>query len=331
MMLSNLRIPGCESCWKVEDMGLSSRRTLMNSTDRVYDDVVSRPKTINLVLSPTCNQTCIYCGKIYSNSWLNDIIKNGDYAGVITNDNRYTKTDRDKVLYALSQKDLEKTTLNDLIMSQIRDCKEIDLICISGGEPFLDNSLVNKLKMVSHAKKIVIDSGLTVNHSRLIRLCDEISEIDHPDLVISLSIENLGKFHEFNRYGSKFDQWLENYDFIRKNFNHKFFSVVSNLTLFGLADFLREFSDHKIGFNLLTEPEFLRPHQLDNESKNIIIDQLNSLNRNDLSDIIDYIKQPSDDHQLGNLKDFFFEFAKRRELDVSIFPESFRNWLSIAS
>ena len=328
MMLSNHRVPGCESCWKFEDLGLPSRRLLEGTTDRKYENLAAAPRIMNLVLSNTCNQTCVYCCKNYSNSWLNDVINNGDYVGLDVSGDRYSGTQKDHVMYALSQKDLEQSSIGETIMSQIKDCQDLDEVIITGGEPFLDNALVKILDSISHAKRITIFSGLTVNHARMIRICDQIQELQHPDVNIKLSAENIGPLHEFNRYGSKHDLWLKNYALIADRFEHRFWSVVSNVTLFGLPDFLETFPLDRIGFNFLTDPPFLMSKQMDRSSKRNIIQRLNHIDHPSVTGIINHIDQEPDTAQIGNLKRFFFEFARRRSLDTAIFPRSFLEWMT---
>ena len=47
LMLDNVRTPSCESCWKVEENNIDSRRTLSNSDIRRYHQLEQLPKTVN--------------------------------------------------------------------------------------------------------------------------------------------------------------------------------------------------------------------------------------------------------------------------------------------
>lgn len=324
LMLKNQRISGCNSCWKFEEKGLPSRRTLMKSQDRIYQEIQAQPKYINLVLSNTCNQTCVYCCKNFSHSWLMDIHNNGDYGFV--DGPRYQLSDRDKILVKLSQKDLYKVKLPQIIMEQISECAEHAHVMISGGEPFLDNHLVEIVEKVSTAIKISIYSGLAVNKQRLISLCEKLEKI-RPDIDIVMSVENTGNLHEFNRFGSSWSSWKENYDIVRSYFEVSCNSVISNVTLFGLPDFIKSYPGLKKKFSILSEPEFLLCNLLDENSKQKIISDLEELAIEQLDPVIKHIKEQPNLKNLSQLRKYLQEFSRRRSLDINVFPKSFQNWV----
>lgn len=324
-MLANERISGCESCWAVEDQGLSSRRLDMKSVPRIYDNIESTPETINLVLSNTCNQTCVYCCKNFSNSWLLDIAKNGDYSGIDAP--RYQFTDKDRIMMKLGQKDLYNSRLVSLILDQVLDCADQCKIIITGGEPFLDNHLVDIIDKIKSARSIEIYTGLAVNNKRLDRLCRELKKL-RSDIKIVLSVENISDFHEFNRYGSSWSEWLENYQTVKSYFVCSSNTVISNLTVFGLCDFLSYFPDMEKNFSILVDPSFLSVNLLDPVSKQSIISDL--MKFENTKQIIDHMSRSADQSQKPILSKYLCEFSQRRSLELDIFPESFLNWLSSA-
>ncbi len=322
MMLANQRVPGCESCWMLEDQGLSSRRLDMKSTERIYDHIESVPKTINLMLSNTCNQTCVYCCKNFSNSWLMDIVKNGDYQ---VNEAMHQLSNNDRIMMKLSQKDLYKSKLVQLILDQVSSCADQTKIIITGGEPFLDNHLEYIVDKIKHAQSIDIYTGLTVNNKRLDKVCQGLAKI-RPDIKIVLSVENIGRLHEFNRYGSSWEAWQENYHTVKSYFGCSSNTVISNLTIFGLCDFLKAYPDMKKNFSTLVDPGFLSVNLLDPDSKEKIILELREFFETDK--IIEHIRQKVDIAQIPKLAKYVNEFAQRRSLDLTVFPKSFLDWMS---
>src|SRR6056297_1429855 len=92
-MMAGERPPGCEYCWKIEDMGKDS------ISDRVYktviydDDDLDKAyligaetdvnlKTLEISFDRTCNFACSYCNPAFSTTWVKDIKNNGAYEGL---------------------------------------------------------------------------------------------------------------------------------------------------------------------------------------------------------------------------------------------------------
>ena len=105
--------------------------------------------------------------------------------------------------------------------------------------------------------------------------------------------------------------------------------VVSNLTIFGLSNFVNEFDGYPIHYSLCYDPDFLAVNVLDLTS----IDQLAKIidqSRIPIKDeLIKSLYSPATREQQENLSTFLVEFAKRRNLDLAIFPKSMLQWLSI--
>lgn len=323
MMLENRRVPGCESCWYHEDRGLPSRR--VDYLQPRYDQTRQTPKTINLVISNTCNLTCVYCCKNFSHSWARDIIENGPYE---LNDyqDRYEITDRDRLLFKMSQKDLDKSKVGDLVLDQIQsNTQGIEKIMITGGEPLLYNSLIEILQSFKGIK-VSVYTGLGVSKSRLSNMISKMKDLDI-DLVISA--ENTGRFHEFNRYGSKYSDFLENLQVVKEHFPTSFASSISNLTVIDWDRFLELNRESEIYVNPLVDPDFLRVNMLDDETKLRITKRLEKLNDPRNENILELLSEPADPILKPRLKSFLQRFLKsRQDINLDIFPDSFKSWLS---
>jgi organic radical activating enzyme len=327
-MLDNVKVSSCNECWNAEDQGTPSRRQLSESDKITHSSLESQPETINIVAGKDCNMTCSYCCKHYSSAWAREILDHGDYA-VQSADDRMKLNARDKIKLQISQNETNLTKSQQLmseidLLLQGQTLKEIS---ISGGEPFLNNSLIELLKRIPSHTLVRIYTGLGVSSARLTKYLDVIAAQSNIHLVISA--ENTGAYYEFNRYGNTWDRFVSNVDLIKsKNIHYEFNSVVSNLTVFGLKDFVDHFKDVKIKFSNCQAPDYLSVHVIDNESKqNImsIIDQLPAEARDVLTGTIH--ASPSD-AQISNTRSYVQEFAKRRNLDLNIFPTSFVNWIN---
>jgi hypothetical protein len=66
---------------------------------------------------------------------------------------------------------------------------------------------------------------------------------------------------------------------------------------------------------------------LDDQSKKIIVDQLQSLNRPDLNDIIGLVGMDADLSLKPNLLAFLQRFVKHKDLDLNIFPKHWLDWM----
>src|SRR6056300_935864 len=92
MMQAGKRPPGCEYCWKIEDMGRDA------ISDRVYKSKIYKQeelihaknlpvdedidlKTLEIAFDRTCQFACSYCNPAFSTTWVKDIRINGAYQG----------------------------------------------------------------------------------------------------------------------------------------------------------------------------------------------------------------------------------------------------------
>jgi sulfatase maturation enzyme AslB (radical SAM superfamily) len=326
MMLNNQRIPGCEhACWKLEDLGLESRRTAISNNHR-YLDLDSKIKTLNLILGNTCNLTCSYCCKEFSHSWLADVINHGGY-DIQDTDQRYQPTAMDRIMLRLSQSDQQKTQMGGLILDQIsQDLDSIEHVMITGGEPFLYKDLVDIINLFQ-TQKISIVTGLGVSHQRLLLILEKIST---RDISISISGENTGSFHEFNRYGLRYQDFLQNIALIKEYFPVRYHCVFSNLTAFDIERYMDEVvKDSPFSITPVTDPEFMSPWVLDEQSRTILIDQFSRSKWPHINKLVDVLEpQPSQQHR-SQISGWIRRFVATRNLDPAIFPGSFLKWLQL--
>ena len=333
MMLRNERNSSCEqNCWPAEDFGGQSPRLSQQGYIKIDPVVVRLPTEVDLTIGRDCNLSCSYCSKEYSTSWANDIINNGEY--IITQaDDRYKVDDLDLVLSKVSQNKKYNSVNTKLIYREIdKWIDQVEWLMITGGEPFLNNQLFDIISKGSNAKLIDIYTGLGLSYSRFDALTSNLTKFKN--LRVILSCENVDKFLEFNRYGIKWLDYQKKLDLLKtKGINYIFNSTLSNVSLFGFAEFMKwadRHNDSQISFCYV--PKFLSPYVLDDESKDSIVNSLStiSLPNGHLDQIKKSMNKEPSKLQIQNCREFLIEFTNRRkDLNLNIFPKSFLKWLGI--
>jgi organic radical activating enzyme len=323
MMLDNKPVSSCElACWQPESANIQSRRLIFQGYKKTHIDIQVEPEILNIILGSTCNLTCSYCCKQYSTAWTREIKTNGPYLDL----DRFRYTKIDQVLEHISQPEHNVSRSTQLLLDEIESLENVKEIHITGGEPLLYNSLSEILNSVSEQTKVILTTGLGVNNARF---KNQLSKIQNkPNIQILVSSENIGKFYEFNRYGNSYENFLLNLNTLSSlNFNFGFSSVLSNLTIFGVKDFFEKYLEKNIVLSFCNDPDFLRVNVLDPASKEFLAKQFGESNFKHKQEIISYIMQPYSQQQKLNFSIYLKEFARRRNLDLDIFPVSLLQWL----
>jgi organic radical activating enzyme len=325
-MLAGKKCQSCDwGCYQYEEKGLTSAR--VRSTPIQINDVHHPLKTLKIILSTDCNLTCAYCSAEWSTAWHQDIKKNGEYGiGAYKNNSDNWSTLWNK----MKQKDRSTDSrFFQLLLNEIKLTPSIEQIYLLGGEPLLNNGLMELLETIKD-KKITIVSGLGVNKDRLFKIIDKIKNYD---IEFDISAETTGALFEFIRYGEKWKDFCDKISSIKEaGIKIRFGSVITNLTSFGLLEFYDMFErDHEIMYNPVTNRTFLQPNVLDDLSKQKLTDSINDrLNITFFKQLHDSTIQPHTDQQKQDLKRFLVEFARRRNLSLAIFPKHFLDWLEIS-
>lgn len=327
LMLEGKRSKSCEyGCYQYEDQGITSKRISEKNNEFIYD-VYNPLKSITISLSNDCNLTCAYCSSEWSTSWARDIDKDGEY-----NIEKYkNKNDNWSELWQkLKQRDRSNDTkFFKLLMKEISLSLDIKKIGILGGEPLLNNELIELLETIKD-KKIHITSGLGVPKNRFKSIVDKIK--DKNNISFNISAENTNNFFEFIRHGLSWNDFTHKIDYIKKNgITISFISTITNLTSFDIVSFYNMYgNEHIISYNPVTDRSFLQPNVLDDLSKKILIDSIQDKMENKFFiQLKESISQPHNDIERKNLSMFLKEFSNRRKLKLDIFPDHFLKWLDL--
>jgi molybdenum cofactor biosynthesis enzyme MoaA len=330
MMLANQRNASCEeNCWPLEDNGAVSPRIWQNGKIKTHEDVHTQPEILEIKLNDNCNLSCSYCCKEYSSAWRRDLDTNGNYT-IDTGDARYQLTSRDKIMIKVSQQEVKNTSKFRALMSEIKSfAPGLKEVVITGGEPLLDNQLFDVLDAVSNSSAVInIYSGLGVEANRFQRMLNKIKQI--PTTMISVSAECTDKFYEFNRYGNLYTDFLDKIELLKKSgIEFRFSTAISNLTVFGLTSFIKYFNDRRIGLVFVNQPSMMASYVLDADSKQQIMQDIQSLPEHYQTQIAQSIQAAASEMQRQQMSEFLKEYVARRNLDISIYPKSFLEWLDI--
>jgi molybdenum cofactor biosynthesis enzyme MoaA len=322
-MLNGIPVASCAAnCWEPESKGLASFRSTWNATARTHTDIESKPDTVDIVLGSQCNMACSYCSKQYSKTWRQDLISNGSY---LPGHKRFEITQLDRIMDKISHADHRMSNGFSVLKKELTSFKNVTRYEITGGEPFLYNDLPDIVNGLDQSSSVYVFSGLGVNPTRFE---NQLRKMQHKNLTVLISAENTGQLYEFNRMGNHYDNFLHNLSLLKKyNITVHMNSVLGNVTLFGLADFIKTFADYKINMQFCTDPEFLQVNVLDDESKAYIINELGTLEFSLKDSLIESIKQPCTDEQRVMFSTYIKEFAKRKKLSLEIFPNSLQKWI----
>ena len=317
-MLNGDPVESCwDTCFKVESQGLVSRRQHKQSFNRTHTDIEASPTLINVVLGSTCNLTCVYCCKQYSTAWTRDLEQNGSYL----DDNRFKIFPNDHVKKHL---DIQSEHDYKLLIEELGSLSA-DIVHISGGEPFLYNSL-SDLVANTPANTIKINTGLGVDPTRF---QNQINQLKHlPNVKIHISGETIGKLYELARYGNTYDRFEKNLQIVRDSgLEYTMVSVISNLTVLGMLDFWSQYQDCDFHFLICNDPDFLSVNVLDDATKAQVIEQFQNSQHPAKAMILENISQPVEATQHSNFATYIQEFSKRRNLSLDLLPESLQRWI----
>ena len=114
-MIAGERPPGCEYCWKIEDMGkdaisdrvYKSRIYPIEALDEAFNtapDTDVNLRTLEIAFDRTCQFACSYCNPAFSTTWVKDIRNNGPYHNLVSDGrNHFTHTHDSAQLFKITE------------------------------------------------------------------------------------------------------------------------------------------------------------------------------------------------------------------------------------
>jgi hypothetical protein len=260
--------------------------------------------------------------------------KNGNYKELKGYGDRYTLNTMDKILSKVSQKERLKTSMYDLIENEIDIMIENGLneVNISGGEPLLDHRFPIIISKFLKCSKVNVFSGLGVSENVLRKCLTAMSS--NKNVELHISAESTGQNFEFNRFGSDWKKFLHYLEII-KTYGVKisFYTSYANLNVLDYVKFNTLFEDTHRVINIVYEPAFLSPSNLDDDTKQTVIDSIKNSkfsNSKNAVSILDVLQTETNELLRQQLSYFVKEFCRRRETNVDFMPVSFKKWIELS-
>ena len=222
MMQSGERPPGCEYCWKIEDMGRDA------VSDRVYkskiyakEDLIAAKnlpadadvdlKTLEIAFDRTCQFACSYCNPAFSSTWVKDIRTSGPYQNLISDGrNHFTHEHDSAQLYKFGETNPYVDAFFQWWETDLH--RTLTELRITGGEPLMSGytwKLLDwfRLNRGKSTARLAINSNLGMQSDDVSKLLDRASDVE---LDLYTSNESLQGHAEYIRDGLDWNQWMRN-------------------------------------------------------------------------------------------------------------------------
>ena len=146
-MLAGERPPGCEYCWKIEDMDTNavsdrvykSKIYPIKALNEAYNTPVDQDvdlRTLEIAFDRTCQFACSYCNPAFSSTWVNDIKKNGPYLKLESDGrNHFTHEHNSAQLYKFGETNPYVEAFFEWWESDLH--RTLQELRITGGEPLM--------------------------------------------------------------------------------------------------------------------------------------------------------------------------------------------------
>jgi len=222
-MQQGSRPPGCEYCWKIEDMGRDA------VSDRVYKSKIYKIedlknastlpassdvnlRTLEISFDRTCQFACSYCNPAFSTTWANDIRRNGAYTGLVSDGrNHFTHAHDASQLYSFGETNPYVEAFFAWWESDLH--RTLDELRITGGEPLMSGytwKLIDwfKTNRGRSRTRLAINSNLGMPREKLFDFVERTRDMENLD--VYTSNESTWAQAEYIRDGLDYDLWTHN-------------------------------------------------------------------------------------------------------------------------
>ena len=282
-MANGVKIPQCKECWDKEKTGDHSYRQQINSflQGKWLDVYLKNKKDYNtdmvlmadIKIGNTCNFACVMCNPSDSSMIYNSWVKQKDQ--------RFVKEyiDDDESYFEKAKRNgYKQTTYRDYIESIINN-KHIKIIKMLGGEPLLDQKLIQMLADLPQDRKNKLKLEIITNGSHdMNAFTERLGEFK--SIQWNISLEGIESSQDYARYGSNWNEVEKN--ILAKREKTDDLSVLSCLqatTITKLHNLINWTNTHDIPFQLgeLTHPDYLTMSAVPNELKETTLENLSKV------------------------------------------------------
>lgn len=326
-MLNGDEPSACSYCYKREKCGSESPRQKNNEnflTPERKAKILSREETnfehLHLRLSNTCDMSCRSCSAFCSTSWNKDRLSINPSFKPLTLD-----------LFENSP---------ELENEVIQLCSTVEHLYISGGEPVMDPRLPEVLMSFISGKNfktrsVSIQTNLTNGHILKEVHTNLLKEI--PSLIISVSIDGIGKQGEFIRQGLNWDQFKINLTSLKKTLPNATVIFTPTISIYNVFHILELFDyltsegllkKSWIELYMVNSPMALNPTILPAKLKKQVFEAYNNYQNQEpkileaLDEIKAYLSSKDNEAEFINFISFTKTLDRLRNQDTfKLFPE----------
>lgn len=306
-----IRAEQCNRCWIEEENGFKSQRQNLlgiltkdkgftNSWLKSYFNKKTNWNSdflaaADIKIGNTCNFQCVMCHPGDSSMIYNDWIKKQDSEFV----QDHLKKDP-KYFEKLKNRGFKDQYYRQYVDSIFNTTNNLLWLRLLGGEPLLDNNLIEKIKNLPDAKKKKLKLSFITNGSVDLKKTLEYIDSTKFDLIqFNISLEGIGSMQEYARYNSNWKQICNNILSIKnysKNIQINLTYVIQTVTILRLHELLNWIKENNfyLGVSPCFIPEYLSLKTLPYNLRKKVI--------HNLSNFTDFIKQnPNSDEGNGTL------------------------------
>jgi len=188
----------CIRCWEDEDQGLPSRRHYLTGDmpEEEFDFNESQPKWITALHSTTCNLACRICDSSSSSKWQTENRQHD-----CLEDDKWDK----RYLHYKNQKHMDEL---------VRLSSNLHKFTWYGGEPFIGGEEEHLAMIDQLPRRTTLEYLTNITIQPTQKILEKWSEFD--DVLISLSIDGIDDYFEYNRWPAQWDVVEGNVRFYRR-------------------------------------------------------------------------------------------------------------------
>lgn len=309
--------PTCDVCYDLErgknSFDIISDRVfylkeLKDVDHNVYKSIDGfELSTVDIRWSNTCNFACVYCSPEFSSKWATEL--------------------------SIKFEEVPNHRFQHMKQYVFDHAEQLKHVYMAGGEPLLMKENLELLEILQEKNPQInlrINTNLSKTETRVFEKICEFSNVHW-----TISVDEMAAEFEYVRYGSSWQDFLDNLQKISK-LNHRItFNMLHHLlnymSLFDTVKYLKDLGFHNNSFVIgaLLRPEYLNIRHLPDRMLLLVekelVEWINQkpgyLLENSLQNVLQYIKTPME----KNIKYCLDEIAsldKRRNLNSrAVFPE----------
>lgn len=344
-MANGVKVPECNICWNVEKHKDFSYRMQINSSlegngkwlDTYFknkkDYKTNMVMMADIKIGNTCNFSCVMCNPSDSSMIYNEWVKQKDSPFV----KEYTDKDPDYFEKAKRQ-GFKQVNYREYIESVIEN-KHIKYIKLLGGEPLLDQKLLNMLYSIPEERKNKIELQIVTNGSH--NLVEQKLKLGNfRRIQWNISIEGIDSTQEYARYGANWSTIEKHILEYEKAYpkNITILTCLQATTITGLPALIEWTKKHSLALtiNLLWQPDYLSIKAVPKELKTLVLEILKPLknyfvSKNaeyetcDMATLLSYIKDSTYDKKLHHKFMQYIAFYEKGKI-IPNFLDVFKQW-----